>query len=38
LLVGFLVGCVVAAAATSMPGDWAWSIATVLAAIAIAVR
>jgi len=38
LLVGFPVGCLVAAAAISMLGDWAWSIPTVLAAVAIAVR
>jgi uncharacterized membrane protein YoaK (UPF0700 family) len=38
LLVGFLMGCVVAAAAISMLGDWAWSIPTALAAVAIAVR
>jgi len=38
LLVGFLVGCLVGAAAISMLGDWAWSIPTVLAAVAIAVR
>jgi uncharacterized membrane protein YoaK (UPF0700 family) len=38
LLVGFLVGCVVAAAAISILGDWAWSIPTALAAVAIAVR
>jgi uncharacterized membrane protein YoaK (UPF0700 family) len=38
LLIGFLVGCLVAAASISMLGDWAWSIPTALAAIAIAVR
>jgi uncharacterized membrane protein YoaK (UPF0700 family) len=38
LLIGFLVGCIVAAAAISLLGDWAWSIPTVLAAFAIAVR
>ena len=38
LLSGFLVGCVVAAAAISVLGDWAWSIPTLLAAFAIAVR
>jgi uncharacterized membrane protein YoaK (UPF0700 family) len=37
LLVGFLVGCVVAAAAISLLGDWAWSLPLALAAIAIAV-
>jgi uncharacterized membrane protein YoaK (UPF0700 family) len=38
LLIGFLVGCIVAAAAISVVGDWAWSLPTVLAAVAIAVR
>jgi uncharacterized membrane protein YoaK (UPF0700 family) len=38
LLIGFLVGCLVAAIAISMLGDWAWSIPTVLAAVAIVVR
>jgi hypothetical protein len=38
LLVGFLLGCIVAAAAISMFGDWAWSLPTILAAAAIAVR
>jgi uncharacterized membrane protein YoaK (UPF0700 family) len=38
LLVGFLVGCLVATAAISMLGDWAWSIPAALAAIAIAAR
>jgi uncharacterized membrane protein YoaK (UPF0700 family) len=38
LLVGFLVGCIVAAAAISVLGDWAWSVPTALAAFAIAVR
>jgi uncharacterized membrane protein YoaK (UPF0700 family) len=38
LLVGFLVGCIVAAAAIPILGDWAWSIPTMLAALAIAVR
>jgi uncharacterized membrane protein YoaK (UPF0700 family) len=35
LLVGFLVGCVVAAAAISVLGDWAWSLPVVLAALTI---
>lgn len=35
LLVGFLVGCVVAAAAISELGDWAWSLPVALAALAI---
>jgi uncharacterized membrane protein YoaK (UPF0700 family) len=38
LLIGFVVGCLVAAAAISMLRDWAWSIPTALAAVAIAVR
>src|SRR5215470_585910 len=38
LLIGFLAGCIVAAAAISVLGDWAWSIPTVLAALAIALR
>jgi hypothetical protein len=38
LLIGFLAGCIVAAAAISVLGDWAWSIPTVLAAFVIAVR
>src|SRR5215470_8270099 len=38
LLTGFLAGCIVAAAAISVLGDWAWSIPTVLAAFAIMVR
>ncbi len=38
LLLGFLLGCVVAAAAVSLLGDWAWSLPAVLAAVAITVR
>jgi uncharacterized membrane protein YoaK (UPF0700 family) len=38
LLVGFLVGCVVAAVAVSFLADWAWSLPVALAALAIAVR
>jgi uncharacterized membrane protein YoaK (UPF0700 family) len=38
LLVGFLLGCIVAAAAISVLGDWAWSLPAVLAAAAIAIR
>src|SRR6516164_3035176 len=38
LLIGFLVGCIVAAVAISVLGDWAWSIPTLLAAFAIVVR
>jgi uncharacterized membrane protein YoaK (UPF0700 family) len=37
-LLGFLLGCVVAAAAVSLAGDWAWSLPAALAALAIAVR
>jgi uncharacterized membrane protein YoaK (UPF0700 family) len=36
LLVGFLVGCVVAAAAVSILSDWAWSVPVALAALAAA--
>jgi uncharacterized membrane protein YccC len=36
LLFGFLLGCVVAAAAISVLGDWAWSFPVALAAIAVA--
>jgi uncharacterized membrane protein YoaK (UPF0700 family) len=38
LLFGFLVGCVVAAAAISLLGDWAWSFPATLAAVATALR
>jgi uncharacterized membrane protein YoaK (UPF0700 family) len=38
LLIGFLVGCIVAAAAVSMLGDWAWSFPVVLAGVAVALR
>ena len=38
LLVGFLAGCLMAAVGVSFMGDWAWSIPTLLAAFAIAVR
>jgi uncharacterized membrane protein YoaK (UPF0700 family) len=37
LLVGFLVGCLLAAAAVSVMGDWAWALPAALAALAIAV-
>ena len=37
-LLGFLAGCVVAAAAASLAGDWAWSLPAALAAVAVAVR
>ena len=36
LLVGFLVGCVLATAALIYLGDWAWSLPAVLAAVAVA--
>ena len=36
LLVGFLVGCLVAAAAVSVMADWAWALPVALAALAIA--
>ena len=38
LLLGFLLGCVVVAAAVSQLGDWAWSFPVALAAVAIAMR
>ena len=38
LLFGFLAGCIVAAASISLLGDWAWSIPTILAAVAVAMR
>lgn len=38
LLVGFLLGCLVAAAAVSFLADWAWSLPVALAALAIVVR
>jgi len=38
LLFGFLVGCVVAAAAISLLGDWAWSFPAALAAVALVWR
>src|SRR5262249_34697879 len=38
LLVGFLVGCLAAAAAVVVMADWAWSLPVALAALAIAVR
>jgi uncharacterized membrane protein YccC len=37
-LLGFLSGCVVAAAAVSVLGEWTWSLPTALAAVAIAVQ
>jgi uncharacterized membrane protein YoaK (UPF0700 family) len=38
LLAGFLVGCLVAAAAVSVLADWAWSLPLALAAVAIMLR
>lgn len=38
LLLGFVVGCLVAAAAVSFLADWAWSLPVALAAIAVALR
>jgi uncharacterized membrane protein YoaK (UPF0700 family) len=38
LLLGFLLGCVVAAAAVSLSADWAWLLPAALAAVAIRVR
>jgi uncharacterized membrane protein YoaK (UPF0700 family) len=35
LLIGFFVGCVVAAAAVVYLGDWAWSLPAALAAVAV---
>jgi uncharacterized membrane protein YoaK (UPF0700 family) len=36
LLIGFLMGCVVAAAADMYLGDWAWSLPAALAGVAVA--
>ena len=38
LLLGFLLGCVLAAAAVSLVGDWAWSLPAALAGLAARVR
>jgi uncharacterized membrane protein YoaK (UPF0700 family) len=38
LLFGFLVGCIVAAAAVSLLGDWAWSFPAVLGGVAVWLR
>jgi uncharacterized membrane protein YoaK (UPF0700 family) len=38
LLIGFFGGCVVAAAAVTYLGDWAWLFPVVLAAVAVALR
>jgi uncharacterized membrane protein YoaK (UPF0700 family) len=35
LLAGFLLGCLIAAAAVSLLADWAWSLPVTLAALAI---
>jgi uncharacterized membrane protein YoaK (UPF0700 family) len=38
LIIGFFGGCVMAAAAVTYLGDWAWSFPVVLAAVAVALR
>jgi len=38
LLIGFFGGCVLAAAAVSLLGDWAWSFPVVLAGVAVTLR
>jgi uncharacterized membrane protein YoaK (UPF0700 family) len=38
LLLGFFIGCLVAAAAVSFAGEWAWSLPVALAAVAIVLR
>src|SRR4029077_2640335 len=38
LLIGFFAGCVVAAAAVSLLGEWAWSFPVALAGAAVALR
>jgi len=38
LLIGFLVGCILAAAAISLLGNWAWSFPVALAGAAVALR
>lgn len=38
LLIGFLVGCVVAAVAVSLLGDWSWLFPVTLAIVAVALR
>jgi uncharacterized membrane protein YoaK (UPF0700 family) len=38
LLIGFFAGCVIAAAAVSCLGEWAWSIPVALAGAAVAIR
>jgi uncharacterized membrane protein YoaK (UPF0700 family) len=38
LLIGFFAGCVVAAAAVSLLGEWAWSFPAALAGVAVALR
>jgi uncharacterized membrane protein YoaK (UPF0700 family) len=38
LLIGFFGGCVVAAAAVSLLGDWAWSFPVALAGVAVMLR
>jgi uncharacterized membrane protein YoaK (UPF0700 family) len=38
LLVGFLLGCMIAAVAISVMGEWAWSLPTALAALVVAME
>ena len=38
LLAGFLIGCLIAAAAVSVVADWAWSLPVALAALVIVLR
>jgi uncharacterized membrane protein YoaK (UPF0700 family) len=38
LLIGFFGGCVVAAVAVSLLGDWAWAFPVALAGVAVALR
>ena len=38
LLVGFLAGCLIAAAAVTFLADWAWSLPVALAALTLVVR
>jgi uncharacterized membrane protein YoaK (UPF0700 family) len=38
LLIGFFAGCVVAAAAVSLLGEWAWSFPVALAGVAVTLR
>jgi uncharacterized membrane protein YccC len=38
LLLGFLIGCVIAAVAVSLLADWAWLFPAGLAAVAVVLR